>query len=235
MIGVQSGVIVECVLFFFHCAQRDIALLHLAITNRFCHILIEMKPLRLFLLFLLACIHAASAQTLLYDVVLFGKKIGASTIERIDNGNGEVRYKLSSQSSYNNFLVNRTSQMQFDVVYRNGKLFSAYCKNVKNEITEITTVLWDGMKYVISKGEETLQVNQLIDFSAIQLYFSEPAGRTRIFSERLGAYCTFEKEGNGEYICELENGVDNIYRYRNGVLYELEMSKGASVYMRLVQ
>lgn len=189
-----------------------------------------------FLLFaLLACIHFSGAQTRVYNVELFGKKIGTSTIERIDSGNGEVRFKLHSESAYSNFLISRSSLMQFDVVYKNGKLFSAYCKNVKNEVTEVTTILWDGMKYIIKKGEETLQLNQLIDFSAIQLYFTEPDGQTQIFSERLGSYCAFEKEKEGEYLCELENGVDNIYRYKDGVLYELEMSKGASVYMRLVQ
>ena len=172
---------------------------------------------------------------MVYDVELFGKKIGTSTVERIDNGNGEIRYKLYSTSEVENFFMRRTSLMEFDVVYRNGKLFSAYVKNVKNDVTEITTVLWDGVKYVVKKGEQTLQLNQMIDFSAIQLYFTEPLGKVRIFSERLGSYCSFIKQKEGEYFCALENGVDNIYRYRNGVLYELEMSKGVSVYMKLVQ
>jgi len=191
--------------------------------------------MRIFITFLLFYSAALQAQIRVYDVELFGKKIGTSTVERIDNGNGEVRFKLNSESEYSNFFMNKTSAMNFDVVYKNGKLFSAYCKNVKNEVTEITTVLWDGMKYVIKKGEETLQLNQLIDYSAIQLYFTEPSGKSKIFSERLGSFCEFESARTGEYVCELENGVDNIYRYKNGVLYELEMSKGASVYMRLVQ
>ncbi len=191
--------------------------------------------MRILITFFLFYSAATQAQTRVYDVELFGKKIGTSTVERIDNGNGEVRFKLFSESAYSNIFISKTSTMNFDVVYKNGKLFSAYCKNVKNEVTEITTVLWDGMKYVIKKGEETLQLNQLIDFSAIQLYFTEPDGKSKIFSERLGFFCEFAKEKDGEYICELENGVDNFYRYKEGVLYELEMSKGASVFMRLVQ
>ena len=68
------------------------------------------------------------------------------------------------------------------------------------------------------------------------MYFhDEPTGKVKVFSERLGTFCEFTKEKEGEYSCELDNGVDNTYRYKNGVLYELEMSKGASVYMRLVQ
>lgn len=194
-----------------------------------------MLRISLSLVLLVLILQQLNGQIRMYDVVLFGNKIGTCQVERIDNGNGEVQFKLYSESEYSNFLINRSSLMHFDVVYKNGKLFSAYCKNVKNEVMEITTVLWDGMKYVIKKGEQTLQLSQPIDYSAIQLYFTEPDGKSSIFSERLGAYCEFTKTRAGEYLCELGNGVDNIYRYRNGVLYELEMSKGASVYMRLVQ
>jgi hypothetical protein len=190
--------------------------------------------MRILIFFLTLYPFTLYAQTRVYDVVLWGDKIGTSTIQRIDNGNGEVRYKLNSESEVKNLFVHRTSLMQYEVVYRSGKLFSAYVKDVKNDETTITTIQWDGVKYVIKKGEETVQISNTIDFSAIQLYFTEPAGKPKIFSERLGAYCDFTKEGQGEYLCEV-NGVDNTYRYRNGVLYELEMSKGASVYMRLVQ
>jgi len=42
-----------------------------------------------------------------------------------------------------------------DVVYKNGQLFSSYVKNVKDDVTEVVTIIWDGAKYVIKKGEET--------------------------------------------------------------------------------
>ena len=130
-------------------------------------------------------------------------------------------------------FTHKTSFMNFDVVYKDGKLLSSYCKNVKDGITEIVTVGWEGTRYIIKKGEEVLQLNQLVDFSAIQLYFNEPKGKGKIFSERLGQFCSFIKTAEGEYECKLANGVSNIYRYKNGVLYELEMSKGASVFMKL--
>lgn len=176
-----------------------------------------------------------SAQKHIYDVELFGKKIGSTIIERIDNGNGTVEYKLSSTSEVNILFSKKTSAMNFDVVYKNGILFSSYCKNVKDDVTEIATMLWDGTKYIIKKGEEVLTQTQPLDFSSIQLYFIEPKGRPKIFSERLGEFCSFTASGGGVYECKLANGVSNTYRYKNGILYELEMSKGASVFMRLVK
>ncbi len=191
-----------------------------------------MKNLLLPLLFMVSL--AISAQKHKYDVELFGKKIGETIVERIDKGNGEVEFKLYSNSEVNILFTHKTSLMNFDIVYKDGKLFSGYVKNVKDGVTEIVTLTWQGTKYVIKKGEEILNFNQLLDFSSIQLYFVEPKGKTRIFSERMGQLCNFVKTAEGVYECKLANGVTNIYKYRNGRLYELEISKGASVFMKFV-
>lgn len=176
-----------------------------------------------------------SAQKRSYNIELFGKKIGQTIVERIDKGNGEINYKLSSNSEANLLFTKKTSTMNFDILYKDGKYISSYCKNVKDGVAEIVTIAWNGTKYMIKKGEEAFNLNQQLDFSAIQLYFSEPVGKGKIFSERLGEFCSFIKTSEGEYVCKLENGVTNTYRYKNGMLYELEMSKGASVFMKLIQ
>jgi hypothetical protein len=178
---------------------------------------------------------AANAQKHTYDIELFGKKIGNTVVERIDKGKGEIQYKLNSNSEVNILFTHKTSTMIFDVTYKDGTLFSSYCKNVKDGITEVVTMAWEGTRYIIKKGEEVLQMNQPLDFSSIQLYFHEPQGKGKIFSERLGQFCNFTKTDVGEYECKLATGVDNIYRYKNGALYELEMTKGASVFMRLTK
>ena len=184
-------------------------------------------PLLLFSTFL-------SAQTHTYQIELFDKIIGTTVVERIEKGNGEVEYKLNSKSDVNILFTHKTSSMSFDIMYKDGKLFSSYCKNVKDGITEVTTIASEGTPYIIKKGEDILQSTQPLDFSTIQLYFVEPKGRTKIFSERLGKLCDFVNIATGEYECKLANGVKNIYRYKHGMLYELEMSKGASVFMRLM-
>ena len=184
---------------------------------------------------LLLSIFSAAAEKLTYDVILFGKSIGRTTIERIDKGNGEIHYKLINNSEVNIFLTKKSSQMHYEIVYKEGTLFSSYAKNVKDGITEVVTTAWDGTKYIIKKGAETLQYVHQIEFSSISLYFNEPINRTRVFSERMGQLTTFVKTGSGTYECKTSNGVTNIYRYQNGKLMEIEMSKGASVFMRLIE
>jgi hypothetical protein len=192
-----------------------------------------LKPL--FTLLLVIFFVAISAQKHLYDVQLLGKSIGSMQIERVDKGNGEIEIKLKSTSEVNIFFTKKSSDLTYDVVYKNGKLLSSYCKNVKDDVTEVVTVVWDGMKYMIKKGAEALEYERPIDFSALLLYYNEPIGRTRIFSERIGQFCTFVKLAEGVYQCKMENGVSNTYHYKNGVMTELEMSKGASVFLKLIK
>ncbi|MBP6732810.1 MAG: hypothetical protein KA149_12165 [Chitinophagales bacterium] len=192
-----------------------------------------MKTLLLSVFLILSLVVVAQKKT--YDVELFGKKIGSTVVERIDKGGGVVQYKLSSNSEVNILFTHKTSIMVFDITYKDGKLLSSYCKNVKDDVTEIVTLTWEGTRYVIKKGEEILQLNHMVDFSAIQLYFIEPLGKSKIFSERLGEFCSFIKKSEGVYECKLASGVTNIYKYKNGMLYEMEMSKGASVFMKFVK
>lgn len=175
------------------------------------------------------------AQKLTFDVILFGKKIGETIVERIEKGNGLVQYKLNSSSEVTIFFTKKTSEIVMDVLYKDGKLFSSYVKNVKDGIAEVVTISWQDSKYMIKRGDELLQITSPIVHSAILLYFNEPTTNLRIFSERLGRYYNFLKTRNGEYECKTENAVNNIYRYKNGKLFELEMQKGASVFMRPIE
>lgn len=190
---------------------------------------------RFFILFLLFLNLTVFSQRRTYDVMLLGKKIGYNTVERVDKGNGTVEYDLTSYTSANIFFAKKTSYLEYRVVYKDGKLFSSYCKSIKDEETEITSIQWDGTKYQIHKDGDEWQQTEPVDYSALMMYFVEPKGRKGFFSERLGRTIEFTRTGGGEYDCRLDNGVLNIYRYTNGVLTELDLSKGIDVVMKLVQ
>ncbi|MBK8657785.1 MAG: hypothetical protein IPN22_02635 [Bacteroidetes bacterium] len=172
---------------------------------------------------------------MVYDVVLFGKKIGSTVVEKTTDPNGDIHYKLNSSSEANVLFTKKTSSMNLTATYSDNKLKSSYVKNMKDGVTEIVTVAYKETKYIITKGSETFQYTKPIDFSSVLLYFIEPKTRSSIFSERLGEFCRFVKTAEGRYECKLGNGVNNIYNYENGILTELEMSKGASVFLKLVR
>ena len=114
-------------------------------------------------------------------------------MERIDKGNGMVEYDLTSYSEANILFAKKTSALEYRVVYKNGKLFSSYCKSVKDGETEITNIQWDGAKYQIRQDGDEWQQTEPVDYSALLMYFAEPTGRKGFFSERPGRSVEFYK------------------------------------------
>lgn len=194
----------------------------------------SLKYFLLSFFFLLFSFHLFS-QKRMYDVYLFGKKIGKTEVERVAKEGEVVEYNLESRSEMNIFFSRKTSFTQYHVVYKNGKLFSSYYKDVKDGVTEVVSILWDGSKYIIRKGEEILEFTEPVHFSAMSLYFNEPKNMEHFFSERLTRFFRFIKKPEGIYECQLEKGVSASYYYKNGLLQELQMSKGVSVVMKLVK
>jgi hypothetical protein len=182
-------------------------------------------------------IRGLSAQDFLkYDVLLFGKKIGSTVVQREADSKGMTRYQLNHRSEINLLFTKKKSALDFNVTYLHQQLINSSVESIKDGVREMVNVVKDGSKYVIENGLKKSLVNGVIDFSAIHLYFSEPGNRTSIFSERLGEFCTFRKSKDGSYVCELENGVLNIYRYRDGVLNELEMSSRlGTIFLKLAE
>lgn len=184
--------------------------------------------------FLVVCL-TGFAQKHVYDVILFGKKVGSTTVERIDKGNGIIEYKLNHNSEVNMLFAHKSSFMSFDVIYSNNKLYSSSCKNVKDGVTEITTLVWDGNQYVINRDGKTTYYKQQVDYTTMLLYYFEPVSKTKVFSERLGEDLSITTLAKSEYQFKVAGGATNTYRYRNGTLYEIGINKGASVYLKLVQ
>lgn len=192
-----------------------------------------MRPL--FTLLLLVFALSTTAQRRVYEVSLFGKVIGKTVVERIDRGGGTVEYNLHSHSETSILFTKKKSDIVYHVVYKFGKLFSSSYKSERDDEVEGSSITWDGAKYLIRVGTEEWEQVEAIDYSAMLMYFFEPKNQKSFFSERIAKMVQFSKAAAGIYQWKVDNGVTNIYRYRNGILYESEVSKGASVFMRLVQ
>ncbi len=172
------------------------------------------------------------AQKRSFDIILFGNVIGETVVVKTEDGTGDYNYRLKSNSHAKILFTERSSNMEFDVKYNSGKLYSSLCKVINNGTLAITEIAKDAQGYLIKKEAEVLRIAQPITFSSMELYFSEPVSQKQVFSERMGVFAAFTKTAPGEYMNKI-NDVTNIYRYRNGSLYEIEIRKPlGSVYLR---
>lgn len=175
-------------------------------------------------------------QTLKYDVILFGDKIGSLTAVRNVKADSTIEYHVNSNSEAKVLWVNKKSELKSDVVFKQGKLHSSNVNSVTEEAKNEIKILWDKAKYLIQKGTETTVCNENICYTTTMLYFWEPKNINRIFSERVGMFVKLMKNSDGNYEMTMPDGVTSIFKYRNGIAYEIELKKTlGSVYLKLVQ
>ena len=175
------------------------------------------------------------AQVIKFDVVLFGKKIGYTSVERVVKPNGTVEYKLRNKSEAKFGFYTKKSDINMTTVYRNGTLEQSSCAATNDEGLKTTFVNKTANGYDADINNKKFCIKKQIKNSSVLLYFFEPKSLTEIFSERLGVFFSLDKIAESEYM-SVVNNVTSYYRYLNGKLVELEMSKPlGSVYLKLVQ
>lgn len=185
------------------------------------------------LLFSLAIV-LSYAQTLNFNLFLFGKEIGKTTVNRTFGENGIIIYTLKTDSRVKAFGVDRFTKGQALIKFQKGELLSSYYLNETNEegkTESFTKKIESG--YSFKSGLKEFCIRRIIKRGSISLYFEEPNTTNEYFSERLGSFFKFEKVAESTYRTKV-NSVTATYKYINGKLVELEMAKSlGSVYMRI--
>lgn len=171
-----------------------------------------------------------------YDVMLFGGKIGETTIELKDSA-GFRHYTLRSKTEAKMLFVDKKSSMCTDVLFdQAGKMLSSFFQNVKDDETLLTKAIAsnDGKVEVDINGTKA-EYPGPVNFTSILLYFGEPKNMQRVFSERVGKFFEMVRQNDGTYITTLD-GHSAVYTYKAGKLVLLEMkSTLGSVMLKLVQ
>lgn len=194
-----------------------------------------MKPLCFSFLLLLSCY--CGAQKLVYNIYLFGSKIGQSVVERNIKSTEETDYTLNSASEAHIFFTTRKITLHYDIVFRNDFFFSSFSRHTRNDEVQLTTITRSGTGYAVKRDKDSFNLNGIINCSTIRLFYEEPCGTDHILSERLGEFRVIKKTAPGTYEAEMSDGITYIYKYKGGKLIELEMKKGllGSIYLRLQQ
>lgn len=153
----------------------------------------------IFTLLLLVSFGFSFSQKLVYDIYLFGNRIGQSVIEKTARNDSISRYTLNSASEATVFFTTRKVSLVYDILYRNEHLFSSYSKNTRNEEVHVTTIKRENNTYLMKRDDGSFCIKPEVDCSTVKLFFHEPCDNQKIFSERLGEYPVIKKTGDGLY------------------------------------
>jgi len=181
-----------------------------------------MKSLLLFPVFYIQ-IFICSAQTFTYTAKALGINAGTLTVNK-KTVNLVDFYQFETHSEVDYLLGKIKVDHITKASYKSGTLQNAYVRNEKNgEVEYYSSTTYDGSRYetTTEKGKKTL--NRAVNYSLAMIFFSEPAGKTEIFSERLGEFVPIKKTGDHMYEVTLPDGDKYTYRYTDGKMVQMDV------------
>mgnify|MGYP007000749134 CR=1 FL=1 len=157
-----------------------------------------------------------------FDVVHNGDSVGSLLIEQRIHGN-QTTYTLTSNVSVQ-FLFEFLVEEQIIDVFNEGVLeHSSHQRHVNGVLKATHALTRKADKYqVVDKDNHFHQIQDKILATVVSIYFDEPLQVEKVYSQNYRKLLQLEKTGAGCYQIHLPNGTSSKYRYRLGVLTEVE-------------
>lgn len=163
-------------------------------------------------------------QYLKYDIFVADNKIGEVLASKNTKGI-LTTYSVQTNLSFK-VLEKYDVNYQLSSSYKNNYLIESALKNIVNgDLEDDVHLKWDGTQYTGQANKKTVRIKERIKHSIAKLYFHEPLGVERIFSEK---YTDFEKLKQGqanEYVLHLGDGNKSHYKYSNGICTQVTSTK----------
>jgi hypothetical protein len=153
------------------------------------------------------------------------KVTGNTTLFKVES-NVEIRVLLTFKIYY--FL---------EEFFENKVLIKGSAHNTLNDKTQKqSAVLGDKDRYVINLNGEVHQLKEsAISYSIPHLYYEEPIGRDKIFSQQFAGYLPLRKVANRTYSVESPDG-ENVYKYdETGRCVEVKVSRTFATFYFLIK
>lgn len=185
---------------------------------------------------LMCCSHDSTfAQRLEYEVIKGNKNVGFMVAEKQVRGDS-IFYSIESETSIRMLLTFKVNY-RLDEIYVRGKLVSGEAESKLNGSSRTKSKVW------IEKGAYVVEVNGYkegmgtapIDYSVPELYFSEPGGKEKTFSQQFAEYLTIKRDDENKYTLYSEDG-RNTHTYVDGLCTHVKLNRTyASFYFQLKQ
>ena len=181
------------------------------------------KTVLLFILLLISSAIFSAKETVLFDIILFGDKIGNLVVTREPRPDGTEIYMLDTKSKAKILWINKENITHYEVVYKDGKLISSTFKEIENgEVKRWNNVSWDGSKYVVDgyKGKRTF--TEIPSFSLVSIYFKDMKNVKRIFYETEADFTQVDHPDANTWQFKSSDGHLNVYHFVDGKIQNLE-------------
>lgn len=181
---------------------------------------------KLILIFLYSCSLFAQKppETRKYAIEVAGIRVGTMTASRQLQPSEKTAYTLISDVKVNFLVYKLTVYYRVDNVFQGKKLLLSTVDAHTNRGNFSSRTEWKGNQYdiVARQYKHNLATSEPnpIDYTLTNLFFSEPNGHDRAFSEYFGDYFTLSRTPKGAYRAN-RDGREDEYFYEKGKLTKI--------------
>jgi hypothetical protein len=180
----------------------------------------NMMP-KILLLVLLFFSFGAKAQKLNYEVRMNDEAVGS--MKAVREGSGKIRYSIQSIISYKKLLkidLDYSLEAFFEKQILKSSL-AVQKTNGKEHTHSKTERIENGYRISTLKGNRQVK-HTGIDWNLCRLYFAEPAGISKVWSDTFCEMLDILPAGNHRYELRLPDGKSSFYTYHKGICILVE-------------
>ncbi|HLP51320.1 MAG TPA: DUF6134 family protein [Chitinophagales bacterium] len=193
-----------------------------------------MRNLCFSLLFL--CSASVAAQTLAFNIKVFGSVIGRMYVSRSNEADGSQLYKIVSDSKAKVLWINKTYHSDFEARYKDGKMLS--CSHLENENGKTkrwAKVYFDGKAYQVDSDKGKRSFTEAPVYCDMSLYFDDHLKIKKLFYLAEADFNTVTHTDANTLEFKSSDGHKNVYYFENGTVKTMEFHLAlATVYMTRV-
>jgi len=175
---------------------------------------------------LVVTITHAQKQEIFFDVIYKDEKVGV--LHAKETNTKSKSFKLLTIETNTTFLfIPIHMESEVTTIHENGILMkgTAFRNASRKSSDVIATVTKIGFNLYQRErnGVKDKIRNQRIAYCVVDLYFKEPLGVTRVFSNMYAQMLELKSMDNGQYQLITPDNNNSLYSYRNGKLISIEV------------
>ena len=183
----------------------------------------NIRTLSILFSMLLLSLYAAAVETVRFDILLFGDKIGTMTVTRELRADGVEFYTLESSSKAKILWIDKENYSRYEVVYKNGKLFSSTHKELENKkLKRWTNISWNGSQYTVDSYKGKRNFTEAPEYCTVSMYFKGFKDVKKIFYEAEADYDVVEHPQPNVTEFKSSDGTRNVYYFENGRIKSMD-------------
>ena len=178
------------------------------------------------------------AQTLVFNMLLFGDSVGLSTITKTHDANGIDNYLLDSRIRAKILWITRENHTHYEARYKDGKLISSVYYEINNgKKDKWSNVQYDGTMYQVDSYHGKKSFKEVPTHSIGSLYCDVyNASRKRFFYEPEADFNDLNFPAPNTIEFKSSDGNKNVYHFKNGQVSDAEFHTTlATVYLKRVK